>query len=90
MILPEFYFNANVGRYYQNPAYTTMGYRNNDGELVNKQNGLTYISADHIVGGLELRPNDHSRITLEGFFKTYDKYPRHFIRRISSYKEYIG
>lgn len=75
MILPEFYFNANVGRYYQNPAYTTMGYRNNDGELVNKQNGLTYISADHIVGGLELRPNDHSRITLEGFFKTYDKYP---------------
>ncbi|WP_244825999.1 TonB-dependent receptor [Carboxylicivirga linearis] len=75
MILPEFYFNANVGRYYQNPSYTTMGYRNTEGDLVNKQNGLTYISSDHFVAGLELRPNDHSRMTLEGFYKLYDKYP---------------
>lgn len=75
MIAPEFYFNANWGKYYQNPAYTMMGYRANDGELINKQNGLTYISSDHLVVGLELRPNDHSRITLEGFYKTYDNYP---------------
>ncbi len=75
MVLPDFFFNANVGRYYQNPAYTTMGYRNTEGDLVNKQNGLSYIHSDHFVAGLEYRPNNHSRITLEGFYKLYDKYP---------------
>ena len=43
MLLPDVYINMNVGRYYQNPAYTTMGYRSNDGELVNKANGLKYL-----------------------------------------------
>ncbi|WP_430817477.1 TonB-dependent receptor [Carboxylicivirga sp. RSCT41] len=75
MLLPDVYFNMNVGRYYQNPAYTTMGYRNNDGELVNKTNGLKYLQSDHLVGGLEFRPNKHTRITLEGFYKVYDDYP---------------
>lgn len=75
MFLPGFYFNANVGRYYQNPAYTTMGYRDNDGVLVNKRNGLRHIVADHFVGGVEWRPTRHSRLTLEGFYKRYDNYP---------------
>ncbi|MCU4176385.1 TonB-dependent receptor [Carboxylicivirga sp. N1Y90] len=75
MVLPEVYFNANVGRYYQNPAYTTMGYRDEDGNLLNKQNGLKHIYSDHFVAGFEYRPNNHSRITLEGFYKNYDNYP---------------
>lgn len=75
MVLPDFYLNMNAGRYYQNPAYTTMGFRNNDGELVNQQNGLKYIRADHFVAGLEYRPNNHTRITLEGFLKNYNNYP---------------
>lgn len=75
MLLPDLYINANAGRYYQNPAYTIMGFRNNTGEMVNQRNGLKYIRADHYVAGLEYRPNDHTRLTLEGFLKNYDDYP---------------
>ncbi|WP_430809740.1 MULTISPECIES: TonB-dependent receptor [unclassified Carboxylicivirga] len=75
MLLPDVYVNMNMGRYYQHPAYTSMGYRNNEGELVNKTNGLSHIKADHWVGGLEYRPNSRTRITLEGFYKRYDDYP---------------
>ncbi len=65
----------NVGRYYQLPAYTVMGYRDSDGTLVNKENGITYIENDHLVGGLEFNPTPYSKITLEGFYKKYDNYP---------------
>ncbi|SMO72894.1 Outer membrane receptor for ferrienterochelin and colicins [Saccharicrinis carchari] len=74
-LAPQFFFNFNVGRYYQLPSFTTMGYRNTQGALVNKQNDLKYIYADHTVVGLELRPNNYSKITLEGFFKDYSDYP---------------
>lgn len=67
--------NFNTGRYYQRPAYTTMGYKNIDGELVNRKNGLKYIYADHIVAGFEYRPNTASIITVEGFYKMYGNYP---------------
>lgn len=67
--------NFNVGRYFQLPAYTVMGYRNNDNVLVNKENNLTYINNNHIVFGLEHNPGTYSRITLEGFFKKYNNYP---------------
>ncbi len=36
---------------------------------------MTYISADHLVGGLEWRPGTDSRLTLEGFYKRYRNYP---------------
>lgn len=75
MIVPDIYANFNVGRYYQNPAYTTMGFRDNDGNLVNKDNGLKYLQSDHFVGGLEYRPSKQTRVTLEGFYKVYDDYP---------------
>lgn len=71
----EWSFNANVGRYYQLPTYTTLGYRNADGSLVNKNNTLRYIRCDHLVGGLEYRPGSVTRITAEGFYKLYDDYP---------------
>ena len=74
-LAPLFFFNLNVGRYYQLPSLTTMGYRNTQGELVNKQNDLRYIYADHYVAGLEFRPNNYSKITLEGFYKDYGDYP---------------
>ncbi len=75
MLMPDVYLNMNVGRYYQNPAYTTMGYRNNTGELVNRRNGIKYLQSDHLVGGLEYRPNKQTRVTVEGFYKVYDDYP---------------
>ncbi|MCF8230834.1 MAG: TonB-dependent receptor [Bacteroidales bacterium] len=71
----KLFLNFNTGRYYQRPPYTTLGYRNQNGDLVNKQNNLTYIQSDHIVGGLEFFPNEEAKITGELFYKNYSDYP---------------
>lgn len=71
----KLYLNSNVGRFFQQPSYTTMGYRNNQDVLVNKENNLKYILADHVVAGLEYYPNENSKISLEGFYKDYKDYP---------------
>ena len=67
--------NFNTGRYYQRPAYTTLGFRDNNGNLINKNNGLAYLSADHVVAGVEFLPDDRSKVTVEGFYKMYNNYP---------------
>jgi hypothetical protein len=67
--------NFNVGRYYQLPPYTAMGYKNTSGDYVNKENDLKYIQSDHIVLGLELIPTENIQLTAEGFYKNYYKYP---------------
>ncbi|MEE4287382.1 MAG: TonB-dependent receptor [Mariniphaga sp.] len=66
--------NFNTGRYYQLPPYTTLGFKQND-VLVNKENNLKYILADHLIGGLEYRPRQTVLFTLEGFWKGYQDYP---------------
>jgi hypothetical protein len=71
----NFFFNFNTGIYYQQPPYTTLGFGNSLGQLVNKQNNLTYIQSNHYVAGFDWLPNQTSKITLEGFYKTYSKYP---------------
>ena len=74
-ISPGLSWNFNTGRFYQQPPYTTLGFRNNEGVLVNRENNLKYISADHLVSGFELRPDSQSSISVEGFFKNYRNYP---------------
>jgi hypothetical protein len=74
-IRSEFSLNFNTGRYYQQPAYTTLGFINNSGDLINKENGLRYISVDHLVAGFEYLPTDQAVISLEGFYKYYRNYP---------------
>ena len=67
--------NFNIGQYFQLPAYTVLGYRNNNNELVNKENEITYINNKHLVFGIETNPGNFSKITVEGFYKKYDNYP---------------
>lgn len=67
--------NASIGRYYQLPPYTSLGYRDADGTLINKVNNLSYIAADHLVGGIEIITGIDTRIVIEAFYKHYDKYP---------------
>ncbi|NLE34250.1 MAG: TonB-dependent receptor [Bacteroidales bacterium] len=67
--------NFNVGRYYQLPAYTSLGLKDNSGNYINKQNDLKYIAADHLVGGVEIIPDERLQFTLEGFYKLYSDYP---------------
>ncbi|MBR9920235.1 MAG: TonB-dependent receptor [Bacteroidetes bacterium] len=66
--------NFNVGRYFQLPPYTVMGYQE-DNVLVNRENGLSFIRTDHLVGGLEYNTSSNTRFTIEGYYKWYDNYP---------------
>lgn len=68
-------FNGSAGIYYQLPSFTLLGYRNGDGELVNQQNGVTYIRAMHGVLGAAYTLPSNTRISIEGFYKKYDDYP---------------
>ncbi|GAB4283171.1 MAG: TonB-dependent receptor [Marinilabiliales bacterium] len=71
----KYSINFNTGRYYQRPGFTTLGYRDNQNNLINKENGIRYISADHLVGGIEYIPYKDTKITIEGFYKYYKHYP---------------
>ena len=67
--------NFSTGRFYQRPPYTALGFKDNKGNLVNRGNGLTYISADHVVAGIDFSPDEKSKISIEGFYKSYRNYP---------------
>ena len=75
MITDQFGFNGNVGLYYQLPSYTVLGFRDMSGQLVNKNNGISYIESGHVVAGLEYSTSKNAQITVEGFFKNYSNYP---------------
>ncbi len=66
--------NANAGVYYQLPSYTVLGYEE-DGVLINRENGVDFIQAAHLVAGVEFNTVTDSRITVEGYYKDYSKYP---------------
>jgi hypothetical protein len=65
--------NATVGRYFKTPIYTVLGFKDNAGNFVNKDN--KYISCNHFVTGIEYLPTASSRITVETFYKQYNNYP---------------
>lgn len=72
--VPKWTFNANIGRYFQEPSYATMAYRSPDNELVNRQN-LKYIQSDQATAGFAFAPSSKQKISVEGFYKDYRKYP---------------
>ena len=74
--------NFNIGRYFQLPAYTVMGYRDSQSMLVNK-NYIKYMEADHCIAGIEYNLTDFSKITFEGFYKKYRNYPFQLLDSIS-------
>ena len=65
---------AGAGRYFQMPAYTTLGFRNEQGELVN-ENKARYIGVNQYNMGIEKRVNTHVIVSIETFFKDYFRYP---------------
>ncbi|WP_281671745.1 TonB-dependent receptor [Rikenella microfusus] len=71
---PRWTVSASAGRYYQEPPYTSMGYRDGTGRLVNRQR-LRYIRSDQATVGVAFEPTRRSRLSLEGFYKHYDRYP---------------
>ena len=67
---------ANAGIYYQKPPYTALGYRDNDGVLVNQENNIQFIRNAQLIAGLEfIAPDKNRRFTMEAFYKKYSNYP---------------
>lgn len=72
-LLPKVDLTASVGRYYKIPTYTSLGFKDANGQLVNKD--ARYIQSTHYVLGTQYLPKESLRFTLEGFYKQYDNYP---------------
>ena len=72
-LIGNFFLNGSIGRFYQLPAYTTMGYQE-DNVLINKSR-LKYICSDQAVVGVEYYINKWARLTVEGFYKKYTHSP---------------
>lgn len=70
---PEWVVNGSIGRYFQLPSYTTMGYADESGSLMNKN--MRYIASNQVALGVEFRPTPLTNVTVEGFYKTYGRYP---------------
>ncbi len=82
-LLPSLTINGSAGRFFQLPSYTTLGFRDSNDVTVNRGNGLKYIQADHLVGGLEWKVSPTVRASIEYFYKEYDNYPVAVIDGIS-------
>lgn len=65
--------NASVGDYYKIPTYTILSFRDNLGNLVNRN--ADYTRSTHFVVGTEFLPAPTTRFTLEAFYKRYDRVP---------------
>lgn len=74
--------NAGAGRYFQLPAYTTLGFRNNESELVN-QEMAHYIGVNQVNLGLERRITKEILVSVEGFYKDYFQYPTDVVTGVS-------
>ena len=66
--------SGNAGLYYQLPPYTALGFKNNNGLYANKY-ALRYIQASQGSIGLNWRKGDTFEVSVEGFYKDYDKIP---------------
>ncbi len=81
-ISDEFSINSNWGIYYQLPPYTTLGYRDENGTLINED--LKYIRSIHYVLGVaQVFRKIKGRLAVEGFYKDYSQYPFIFPEQIS-------
>lgn len=67
---PRLTLNANVGRYYQTPSYTIMGYKNEENILAN-QSDLKMLYNDQANIGIEYSPLSNIQLSVEGFYKRY-------------------
>jgi hypothetical protein len=65
--------SASAGRYFKIPIYTILGFKDENGNFVNRD--AKYVQSTHYVAGLEFSPRESTRFTLEGFYKDYQNYP---------------
>ncbi len=66
--------NASAGRYFQQAAYTSLGFKNNEGVMLNK-NTAKYIGLNQYNFGFEHLANSNVLFSVEAFYKQYFNYP---------------
>ncbi len=66
--------NASAGRYFQQAAYTSLGFKDNYGDMLNK-NTAKYIGLNQYNIGLERKIGGAIFLSIEGFYKQYFNYP---------------
>lgn len=65
--------SVNLGRYFQLPPLTALGFKDNHGAYVNK--GLKYMKVDQLSGGFNTTIRNNIELSLEGFYKQYNDMP---------------
>ncbi len=73
-IVRDLFFNVNVGQFHQLPSYSILGYRDSSNQLANL-NRVNFIRNQMISAGLQYNQGKETKITLEGFYKSYSQYP---------------
>lgn len=67
-VIQHLYLNGTVGRYYQLPPMTALGFSNSSGEYVNK--GMKYLGSDQVAVGVDYRNSQGLQIGMELFYKS--------------------
>ncbi|MDZ4059130.1 MAG: carboxypeptidase-like regulatory domain-containing protein, partial [Bacteroidales bacterium] len=61
------YLNSSAGRYYQLPPLTALGFKNIEGEYVNR--GMKYLGSDQVTIGADYRSSEGLQFGVELFHK---------------------
>ncbi len=81
---PNLFWTSSAGIYYQRPPYTALGFRNNEGELVNQLNDIRFIRSSQFITGIEkVLPQKSRRFSVEAFYKHYNNYPSSVLNGIA-------
>lgn len=81
---PNLFWTSNAGIYYQRPPYTALGFRNNEGVLVNQENNIQFIRSSQLITGIEkVIPTKSRRFSMEAFYKHYNNYPSSVLNGIA-------
>ena len=72
--LPEQWtLSGSTGLYHQLPPYTALGYKDNEGQYLNKN--LKYMQVFESSLGVDWHLQDRFMVSAEGFFKRYSRMP---------------
>lgn len=73
-VVEDLFFNVNVGQFHQLPSYSILGFRDSNNRLANVDR-VAYIRNQMVAAGFQYNQGKETKITLEGFYKNYSRYP---------------
>lgn len=73
--------SGNAGIYYQLPPYTSLGFKDNNGIFINKEN-LRYMKVNQEGIGVNWHNNSTFELSAEGFYRSYSRIPLSIVDNI--------